>query len=97
MLLNPIRSFSRIQNFIRRKSRIKPKYVYAFDIRGGGGGGSTPTPLKNARFFFFSKYKKCLECSETKEYAKIFRGIFAGESYKNEIILTQSSPSRPKK
>ena len=35
---------------------------------------SSPPPLKNASFFSQNK-KKCLECSETREYAKIFREI----------------------
>ena len=38
-----------------------------------------PPPLKNASFF--SNKKKCLDFSETKEYAKIFCDIFARVSY----------------
>ena len=45
----------------------------------GASKGPPPPPLKNAIFFLF-KIKKCLECSQTKEYEKMFCEVFASVS-----------------
>ena len=45
-----------------------------------------PPPLKNASLSLKIK-NKCLECSETKDYAKIFCEIFAWVSIKNLDIF----------
>ena len=42
----------------------------------GGGRSTPPAPLTNASFFS----KKCIEFSETKEYASIFCEFFSRES-----------------
>ena len=44
-----------------------------------------PASKKNASFFFSKIKKKCLECSETKECAKIFCDVFAHQ-FKTKIF-----------
>ena len=39
--------------------------------------------MRKCNFFTFSKQKKCLECSETKEYAKNICELFARVSVEN--------------
>ena len=58
-------------------------------LGGSGGGGSRRGPTTKQREFSFSQNKKkCLEFSETKEYAKIFDEIFARISVKNFKIFS---------
>ena len=61
----------------RQKTRILSRSLR----KGGGWGGGDPPPLKSASFFLKQNIK-CLKCSETKEYAKIFNDIFARVSDK---------------
>ena len=62
--------------FFLKEARKKVAFLGDASVKGGD-----LSPLKNASFF--SIYKKSLEYSEAKEYAKIFYEIFARVSIKN--------------
>ena len=49
---------------------VKKKLAFLADADAKGGGGGLPPAAKKWKFLKIKK--KCLDCSETKEYAEIF-------------------------
>ena len=82
----PEKKFNMWASFLLFSARFREhvkKLKFLPPLREEGWGRSTSPPphaAKNASFFSQNIKKNCLECSETKEYAKIFCEIFARES-----------------
>ena len=70
---------------------VNKKLAFLADLSTKRGGVDHPAAKK---FKFFLK-KKCFECSETKEYAKIFCDISTRVSINNLAIFHSIFPLKP--
>ena len=80
------KQFWRYYDSYCRISRLREQVKKNLNSKRSPAKGWPPPPLKNATFFL--NIKKCLECSETKEYATT--GIFCDISFRVPVIKVKT-------